>query len=179
MMRYSAKALGISLAAAVLLLSVVACGEKLPPATAPSSPAQTAPAPQQPSTPTVPPTQPGPSPASPAQPAPTAPPSQPPSAPTPPPVTPPPTTPPPAPAPGGSKVTIKGTAFNPSALTVKVGDTVTWTNEDALSHSVAGAGFGSGALGQGKSYSFKFTAAGTFNYRCGYHPFMTGSIVVQ
>lgn len=70
-------------------------------------------------------------------------------------------------------------AFSPATLTIAVGDTVTWTNADAVAHTATGAGFDSGLLEQGESYSVTFTAPGTHDYLCTPHPTMTGHIVVQ
>ena len=78
-------------------------------------------------------------------------------------------------------VAIADFAFSPATLTITAGDTVTWTNEDQVEHtatSTTGA-FDSGLLGQGASYSFTFTTAGTFDYLCTPHPTMTGQIVVH
>ena len=72
-------------------------------------------------------------------------------------------------------------AFAPAGLTVTVGDTVMWTNMDAIAHtttSTTGA-FDSGTLDQGESFSLTFTSAGTFDYLCTPHPSMTGRIVVE
>ena len=71
-------------------------------------------------------------------------------------------------------------AFAPALLTITVGDTVTWTNSDTLTHtatSVNGA-FDSGDLDVGESYSLTFSAPGTYDYLCTPHPTMTGRIVV-
>jgi len=71
-------------------------------------------------------------------------------------------------------------AFGPATLTITAGDTVTWTNEDAVVHtatSVNGA-FDSGDLEQGESYTVTFTTAGTYDYLCTPHPSMTGRIIV-
>jgi plastocyanin len=72
-------------------------------------------------------------------------------------------------------------AFAPAGLTVTVGDTVTWTNMDAVAHtatSTTGA-FDSGTLDQGESFSLTVTSAGTFDYLCTPHPSMTGRIIVE
>lgn len=78
-------------------------------------------------------------------------------------------------------VSIANFAFSPSSLTVKVGDTVTWTNNDSATHTVVAVdgSFKSGDLGQGASYQFSFKTAGTYAYKCGIHPSMTGTVVVQ
>ena len=72
-------------------------------------------------------------------------------------------------------------AFTPATLTVTAGDTVTWTNLDAIAHTVTSTtgAFDSGSLDQGDSFSLTFTTPGTYDYLCTPHPSMTGSIVVQ
>ena len=78
-------------------------------------------------------------------------------------------------------VTIADFAFSPATVTIRAGDTITWTNDDAIVHtatSTTGA-FDSGDLAPGKSYSVTFTTAGTYDYFCAPHPTMTGQIVVQ
>jgi amicyanin len=77
------------------------------------------------------------------------------------------------------EVEIVDFAFSPATVTIAVGDTVTWTNADAVAHTATGAGFDSGLLEQGESYSVTFTAPGTYDYLCTPHPTMTGRIVVQ
>lgn len=81
-----------------------------------------------------------------------------------------------------SSVTIQDFAFSPSAITVKKGTTVTWTNKDSAAHTVtetdSQAGPKSGTLETGKSYSFTFNTVGTFNYHCSIHSSMTGTVTV-
>lgn len=80
-----------------------------------------------------------------------------------------------------SSVKIDNFTFSPSALTVKVGTKVTWTNEDDIPHTVnatAGA-FKSGALDTDQAFSFTFAKPGTYQYFCALHPHMTGTIVVE
>jgi amicyanin len=77
------------------------------------------------------------------------------------------------------QVTIKDFAFGPSSLTVKKGDTVTWTNQDSAPHQIAGTNFKSEMLSNGGTYSFTFNEAGTFDYHCSIHPLMKGTVVVQ
>lgn len=76
-------------------------------------------------------------------------------------------------------VEIRSFVFNPGTLTVSVGDTVTWTNFDAMRHTATGSSFDSGLLAQGESFSVTFTEAGTYNYQCTPHPWMLGRIVVE
>lgn len=78
-------------------------------------------------------------------------------------------------------VAIQNFAFSPETITVKVGTKVTWTNKDSAAHTVTGDskdGPASGTLGQGASYSFTFTKAGTFSYECAIHPNMKGTVIV-
>lgn len=86
-------------------------------------------------------------------------------------------------APAGAaevKVGIDNFTFNPKMVTVKAGDTVTWTNKDDIPHTVADPGaFKSKALDTGDSFSFTFTTPGSFDYFCSLHPHMTGRIVVE
>ena len=86
-----------------------------------------------------------------------------------------------SPAPqGGTAVSISDFKFNPPTLTVPVGATVTWTNQDEEPHTVAAkdGSFHSPGLDTHGSYSFTFTAPGSFDYVCSIHPFMTGKVVV-
>jgi plastocyanin len=83
---------------------------------------------------------------------------------------------------GGGQVTMKDIKFNPSTVNIKVGDTVTWTNEDSVGHDVTGDGFKSGPAGglqSGDTFKHKFDKAGTFKYQCTVHPGMTGEVVVK
>jgi len=86
-----------------------------------------------------------------------------------------------APATGAVKVAITNFAFIPSIVTVAVGTTVTWTNEDSVAHTVTSTTqrFDSGDLKTKRQFSFTFTTAGTYAYFCTIHPFMTASVIVQ
>jgi plastocyanin len=81
---------------------------------------------------------------------------------------------------GNVDVTIANFAFAPETLTVKVGTTVKWTNQDSAGHTVVANdnSFSSGDLNQGDSYTFTFNTAGTFAYHCGVHPNMKATITV-
>jgi len=80
-----------------------------------------------------------------------------------------------------TKITISGFAFDPATITIKVGETVTWTNQDGVVHTVAAEdkSWSSDNLGKGSSYSHAFETAGTFAYVCGVHPNMKGTVIVQ
>jgi plastocyanin len=78
------------------------------------------------------------------------------------------------------QVMIDNFTFAPAELTVKVGDTVTWTNRDDIPHTVVSAGkFRSKAMDTDNSYSFTFASAGDYKYFCSLHPHMTGMIKVE
>jgi plastocyanin len=86
----------------------------------------------------------------------------------------------PAAAPGA--VSMKGLRFHPDRISVKVGEKVTWTNDEAIDHNVTatgGAKFMSKAFGQGKTYSYTPRKAGTIKYVCTLHPGMKGTLVVK
>jgi plastocyanin len=79
-----------------------------------------------------------------------------------------------------STVNIQGFAYAPNPITIRAGDTVTWTNRDAAQHSARFAGRGTAILSQGQSGSLTFTVAGSFPYDCAVHgSAMQGTVVVQ
>ena len=77
-------------------------------------------------------------------------------------------------------VKITRTGFVPTKATVKVGDSVKWTNSDTINHQVVAnnGSFASPVLGAGKSYAFRFRASGTYHYHDGLHPSLKGTVVV-
>ena len=76
-----------------------------------------------------------------------------------------------------------GMDFDPEELTINVGDTVTWTNNDGMSHTATSTSgpvsFNSGNMASGDTWSFTFMEAGTYNYKCDYHSSMTATITVN
>jgi plastocyanin len=80
-----------------------------------------------------------------------------------------------------AEVDIDQFTFTPQRITVKPGTTVTWTNDDDDSHTVASSSklFKSKALDTGDKFSFTFTTPGTYAYICSVHPYMTGAVVVE
>jgi plastocyanin len=93
----------------------------------------------------------------------------------------------PNPPPAGTVSIISGAsslgdrAYNPNPIMITAGTTVTWTNNDTVTHTSTGDGgaFDSGAMAPGATFKFTFPAAGTFQYHCTIHPGMVGSVVVQ
>jgi plastocyanin len=82
---------------------------------------------------------------------------------------------------GAVAVSMKNIAFAPKSVTVKVGQKITWTNDDTVAHNVtakSGASFASSTFNQGGTYSYTPTKAGTISYVCTIHPGMDGTIIV-
>jgi plastocyanin len=81
---------------------------------------------------------------------------------------------------GGMTVSIQNYMFAPATLSVPVGTTVTWTNNDTVVHTSTSdvSVWDSGPITPGQSYSYTFSRAGTFTYHCMIHPYMHGTIVV-
>jgi plastocyanin len=81
----------------------------------------------------------------------------------------------------GDTVAIQNFAFQPANLQVKVGTTVTWTNQDTAPHTVTfrdSSLKSSGILRQGDTYRYTFTTTGTFAYYCDLHRYMTAQVTV-
>lgn len=80
------------------------------------------------------------------------------------------------------EVAIKDFAFSPDSVTIKVGESVTWTNEDSAPHTATGNDrdvLQSGKLDQGQTFTQKFDTAGTYDYFCEFHPNMKGVVIVE
>jgi len=76
--------------------------------------------------------------------------------------------------------------YIPSSLDIRVGDTVIWNNDDSAAHTVtsgtisdADGVFDSGLFMAGSTFKFTFGDAGTYDYFCMVHPWMTGKITVN
>lgn len=84
---------------------------------------------------------------------------------------------------GGGKVTIADFAFDPTETEVKVGDTVTFTNEDDAQHTATAKDgdpktFDTKKLSKGDSKDITFDEAGDYEYYCSIHEYMTGTVHV-
>ena len=81
----------------------------------------------------------------------------------------------------GPRLEIKQFRFSQPALTIPVGATVTWVNQDDDAHTVTAddGGFTSPGLDRGERFAHEFTAPGTYAYHCALHPKMTAKIVVK
>ena len=72
--------------------------------------------------------------------------------------------------------------FQPHSLEIPSGATVIWTNKTDVAHTVTSDDLvfdDSGLIEPGKSFRQTFGVPGTYEYRCGPHPDMTGVIVVR
>jgi amicyanin len=92
-------------------------------------------------------------------------------------------TPAPSDAVEATAVTLQDYAFGPKDIKVKVGTTVTWTNQDDVHHSVTADKASADApksdlFGKGETYSFTFKKAGVYSYHCEPHPYMKGTVTV-
>jgi amicyanin len=81
-----------------------------------------------------------------------------------------------------------GNSYNPNLIEIKVGDTVTWINNDSSPHTVTtssssssssnDSNFDSAVLRSGEAFSFTFDKEGQYSYFCTLHPSMVGTVVV-
>lgn len=78
----------------------------------------------------------------------------------------------------GQHVMIQNYAYSPASLSVRAGETVTWTNHDEAKHDVVGSGFRSPLLAKGQSWSYTFPTAGSYSYYCSLHPDMRAKVTV-
>ena len=73
--------------------------------------------------------------------------------------------------------------FDPPDVTISVGDTVTWMNDDENIHTATHRGdpalFDSETVEAGEQFSVTFSEAGEFQYFCKFHPWMGGVVNVQ
>ena len=83
----------------------------------------------------------------------------------------------------GENITVRidGMRFEPARITVKPGTTVTWIHNGRMPHTVTGEldGPSSKTLNAGQQYSHTFTAAGSYQYTCDFHPSMKGQVIVE
>ena len=79
-----------------------------------------------------------------------------------------------------TKVTMaKSYRFDPKTIEIKVGDTVTWTNNDNFTHTVKVDGHDDHKVGRGDSVAIRFAKAGTYHYECTLHSHdMHGTVIV-
>jgi plastocyanin len=79
---------------------------------------------------------------------------------------------------GTVTIDMQNIAFNPKSVTVKVGQTVKWVNEDDVPHNVVGGPLKSDTFNKGGSYEYTPKKAETISYVCTIHPGMKGTLTV-
>jgi plastocyanin len=78
-----------------------------------------------------------------------------------------------------SEVVAKDNRFDPVAVEVPAGATVTWRFEDgSVPHDVTGEGWKSGDPQSEGTFRHAFDRPGTYDYRCTLHGGMEGRVVV-
>lgn len=77
-------------------------------------------------------------------------------------------------------VTITGGGFSPTTASIVADDAIRWKNNDTKNHQVVSTRgtFASPVIAPGKSYTFTFTQAGTYDYRDALYPKRTGTVKV-
>jgi len=83
--------------------------------------------------------------------------------------------------PTSNKVSITSAGYSPASLTVVMGSSVTWTNNDYTTHTVTANdnSFNSGDIAAGHSFTKTFDVQGTFAYHCVYHSTMKATIIIS
>jgi plastocyanin len=80
-------------------------------------------------------------------------------------------------------VLIENMKFTPAIINLRPGDKIEFKNQDLVPHTVTEKGaapaFDSGAIPMGTTWDFTAGHAGTFTFRCTFHPTMEGSIIVS
>lgn len=86
-----------------------------------------------------------------------------------------------SPAASGNTIRIANLAYDPPQLDVAIGTTVTWTNDDQVSHTATSSDglFDTGTIAAGESAEITFDETGTFEYVCAFHAGMRATIVVS
>ena len=81
---------------------------------------------------------------------------------------------------GNTHPIMQNYTYQPANMQVRVGTTVTWTNQDSVPHSVTfkNGMRDSGLLTQGQSFSYTFNTPGTYQYYCTVHPYMVATVNV-
>lgn len=71
-------------------------------------------------------------------------------------------------------------SYSPNPVEVRVGETVTWVNDDSTVHTATSNDgvFDSGILGKDQTFSYTFDEAGEYPYFCDIHPAMVGTVGV-
>ena len=78
------------------------------------------------------------------------------------------------------EIMIRKFAFEPKTLTIQLGASVRWTNEDSAPHTATSVdqSWDTGGLEKHQTGMITFQKTGTYPYFCLYHPHMKGEIIV-
>ena len=81
----------------------------------------------------------------------------------------------------GDRIVISNFEYEPPTLQIAVGNKVTVTNADGVTHTVTadGKAFDTGDLGGGADTTITIDAPGRYAYHCDIHNYMTGVIVAK
>ena len=85
--------------------------------------------------------------------------------------------------PMGAGTNTSSLGYSPDTITIVIGvnNTVVWTNDDNMPHTVTSTNklFDSGSMNPGDSFSYTFTSPGVYSYGCSYHYWMKGTVIVK
>jgi plastocyanin len=78
-------------------------------------------------------------------------------------------------------VHITNYSFQPESITINKGESVTWVNDDSVTHTVTSDTnlFDSGSISADGNFTYTFSQSGTFRYHCSIHSSMKGEVVVN
>jgi plastocyanin len=78
-------------------------------------------------------------------------------------------------------VKIQNLTLIPETVTITVGQTVRWTNNDDRDYLLVARdqSFKSGEMRPKEKFEHKFTEAGSFEYGCAIHPRLIGTVIVE
>lgn len=78
-------------------------------------------------------------------------------------------------------ISISGFKFQPAELTVAVGDSVVWRNDDQLQHTTTAdsGAWSSPEMKGSERFTFVAGRAGRFPYHCAAHPVMRAVLIVR
>ena len=80
------------------------------------------------------------------------------------------------------QVKIANLAYSPETVTIKAGQSVTWTNDDTVPHTVTAKDrnvLQSGTMNAGDTFTQTFNTPGTYEYFCEFHANMKGVVIVK
>ena len=76
-------------------------------------------------------------------------------------------------------IDIRNFSFSPSTIAINQGDSIVWTNNDPIGHTVTGGELNSAVLQKGQTFIYTFNTKGTIDYICSIHTSMKGKVIVQ